>query len=726
MNRCGLLMPVVFAFAAAGVLVGPGSSAWAQAASSERITPNFRNTDISQIAEAVQMVTHKTIIMDPRVRAQVTIYASTPMSPEAFYETFLNILQVHGFMAAQQGDVVKVMPDVNERYMPGVDLPGRVSSTSDEIVTQVVQVKNVNAAQLVPVLRPLVPPQGDLTAYPQANILIISDRAANVSRIMRIVQRIDESNTSGVDVMPMQNASAVEVARIVGSLYQGQAQNEIGAAPLKIIADERSNSILLSGDDSQRLKAKALIADLDTPLANGGGDTKVVYLHYEDAKKLAPLLKQQITSIQQAQGGQGGGAAAQPGKQTDIWADEENNALVITAPPKTMRDIESIVDKLDIRRAQVLVEAIIVDVDLDKSAELGVNWALYSKGSTVPGATFLTPVGGASLVDLASTIINPTNLPSTGLVNGTTVALGRIAKNGISFAAMLRALQSDDDSNIIATPSAVTMDHQEATIKIAQEVPFITGQYTSGTTAAFGQVTPFQTVQREEVGTILKITPQINEGDSVILKIEIESSSVVPKDAGPQGAVDLTTNKRTVSTNVLIEDGGIIVIGGLISNEYDRNNTGVPFFSSIPLLGQLFKDRQGTLQKKDLMIFIRPQILRNGLDTQLQTDAKYNFMRNEQRAVSTREILPLVPGAKTSVLPILPPQQPREKRNAKPDPTDKSHPVIKPEAAAKPDPAVTPDPAANSPAPAKANAPSKPDAASQPGPQPSANPQGQP
>ena len=695
MNRCRFLMPLAFALAVAAVLAGPGSSAFAQATSSERITPNFRNTDISQIAEAVQMVTHKTIIMDPRVRAQVTIYASMPMTPDAFYETFLSILQVHGFVAVQQGNVVKVTPDVNARYMPGIELPENVSSSSDALVTQVMQVKNVSAAQLVPVLRPLMPPQSDLAAYPAANILVISDRAANVSRIMRIVQRIDESNTSGVDVMAMQNASAVEIARIVTSLNQGGGQGELGASPLKIVADERSNSILLSGDASQRLKTKALIADLDTPLTNGG-NTQVVYLHYEDAKKLGPLLKQQITGIAQGQGGGQGGAAAaaQAGRQTDIWADEVNNALVITAPPKEMREIKDIIDKLDIRRAQVLVDAIIVDVDLDKSAELGVNWAVFNQGGTIPGATFLTPVGGASLVDLAQAIINPQTLPTSGLVNGTTVAVGRLAKTGVSFAAMLRALSSDDDSNIIATPSAVTMDHQEATIKIAQEVPFVTGQYSNASTAVAGTVTPFQTIQREEVGTILKITPQINEGDSVVLKIDIESSSVVPKNAGPQGAVDLTTNKRTVSTNVLIEDGGIIVIGGLISNEYDRNATGVPFLSNIPILGQLFKDRQGTLQKKNLMIFIRPQILRNGLDTQLQTDAKYNFIRSQQNEVGSREILPLVPGSRSGVLPPAAPLPPHDNKGAKPDPAAKPDPTATPDAAAKPEAATNPDPAA--------------------------------
>lgn len=659
MNRCGLLTPLAFAFAVAAALVGPGSSALAQATSSERITPNFRNTDISQIAEAVQMVTHKTIIMDPRVRAQVTIYASTPMSPEAFYQTFLNILQVHAFIAVQQGDVVKVMPDVNERFMPGIDMPDHVSSSSDEIVTQVMQVKNVSAAQLVPVLRPLIPPQGDLTAYPQANILIISDRAANVNRIMRIVERIDQSNTSDVDVMPMQNASAEVVARIVNSIFQGQGQNELGTTPLKIVADERSNSILLSGDATGRLRAKAIIAHLDTPAAEGG-DTEVRPLYYEDAKKLAPLLKQQITGMEQAQGGaQGASTAAQPGRATEIWADEQNNALVITAPPKLMRDINSIVDRLDIRRAQVLVQAIIVDVDFDKATELGVNWAVYSQGSTIPGATFLTPVGGASLVDLADSIINPTNLPATGLVNGTTVALGRLAKTGVSFAAMLRALQSNDDSNIIATPSTVTMDHQEAKIEVAEEVPFVTGQYTNASTAVAGSVTPFQTIQNETVGTILKITPDITN-DNLILKIDIESSSVIPTSTlqaeGQSGStVNPTTQKRTVTTQVLIKDGETLVIGGLISNEYDRNATGVPLLSHIPLLGQLFQDRQGTLQKKDMMIFIKASILHDSRDAGLATDSEYQFIRKEQKAIGSKELIPLVPGANSSVLPA-PPQ----------------------------------------------------------------------
>ena len=631
----------------------------------ERITPNFKDADIGQIAEAVSMATHKNFILDPRVRAQVTMLSSTPMSPDAFYQTFLAILQVHGFIAVPAGNVIKILPDANERQMPGDDLPDRVSSTSDEIVTQVISVHNVSAAQLVPVLRPLIPQQGHLAAYPASNMLIISDRAGNVNRIMRIVERIDSTSNSDIEVMQMQNASATEVARVVNSLYQGQGTGEIGGMPLRLVADERSNSILVSGEASARLRAKALIAHLDTPLQRGGGDTQVRYLRYADAEKLAPKLKEQLTGFVQASAGAqapgGGSASAALEKTTSIWADPANNALVITAPPKLMHSINAVIDKLDIRRAQVLVQAIIVDVALDKSAELGVNWAVFSQeaGSTIPGATFLTPVGGASLVDLASAIQNPGNL-NPALETGTTVALGRIAKTGVSFAAMLRALRSDDNSNIVATPSALTMDHQEATIKVAEEVPFVTGQYTNASTAVAGNVSPFQTIQREEVGTILKLTPQINEGNAIILKIELESSSVIPKNAGPQGAVDLTTSKRTISTNVLIEDGGIIVLGGLISNELDRNTTQVPILGSIPLIGALFRDKQGTLTKKDLMIFIRPQILRDATDTAIETNSKYEFIRQEQKEVAGHGSFPEpLSGTGVPPLPPLPPPPPK-------------------------------------------------------------------
>lgn len=630
-----------------------------------RITLNFKDADINQIAEAVAMATHKTFILDPRVRAQVTMLSSTPVTPATFYQIFQSILQVHGAIAVPgAGGSIKIIPDTNQRFSPGVDdLPEHVSSSSDETVTQVIPVKNVSAQQLVTVLRPLVPTTANINALTTANMILITDHAANVSRIEKIVARLDQVSDSDVEVIPMQNASATEVARVLTGLYQGQAQAEPGVQPLKLVADDRTNSIILSGEPSARLRAKALIAHLDTP-QQGGGDTRVVYLKYADAEKLAPKLKEQLTGVAQAASGTGtGGAAATPtaqeSKNSQVWADTTNNALVITAPPKVMRQIMDIIDKLDIPKAQVLVEAIIVDVDISKSADLGVNWATWEEnnGQVIPGATFLSPVGGASLVDLADAITSNGSNINSSLETGGTLAIGRVNKNGLSFAAMLRALRSDSDTNIVATPEALTQDHQEATVKVVEEVPFVTGQYTSSSTVTNGTVTPFQTIQQIEVGTILKITPQINEGSKIALKIDVESSSVI---ATPSGASGITTSKREVTTNVLIEDGGIVVLGGLISNEYDRTKSQVPLLGDIPLLGELFKERTASQTKTNLMIFLRPQILHDATQMATETDSRYNFMREEQRQVGASEHLaiPLLPGVKSPVLPPMPPPPP--------------------------------------------------------------------
>src|ERR1700722_13123993 len=634
-----------------------GTAMAADAESTQRITPNFKDADITQIAEAVSAATGKNFIIDPRVRAQVTMLSSTPMSPDAFYQAFLSILQVHGFVALPAGKIIKIVPDANARQYPSNDLPDHVSSSSDEIVTQVIAVKSVNAAQLVPILRPLIPQYGHLAAYPASNILIISDRANNVNRIMRIIERIDQVGDADVEIVPLQNASATEVVRVINSLYQQQAATEGAASGFKLVADERSNSILLSGEKDSRLRIRVLIAHLDTPLQSGG-DTQVRYLQNADAEKIAAKLKEQISGASAAPtGGPPGGQtpASQSERGTIIWADPATNALVITATPKIMRNLMSVVDKLDIRRAQVLVEAIIVDVDLSKSASLGVSWAFFGQGNTaVPAGGFISPINGTSIVDLATLVANPTTALAGGatIPTGAIFGVGRVASSGVNFAAMLSAIRSDTNSNIVATPSAVTMDNQEATLKVASEVPFLTGQFTS-TGSANSSVTPFQTIQREEVGTILKITPQINEGGAaVMLKIDLESSSFVPKDAGPQGAVDLTTNKRTVSTRVLIEDGGIVVLGGLTSADYSRQETRVPGLGAIPLIGQLFKTRSGSSDRTDLMVFIRPKILRTDEQSEIETNNKYQYIREEQRKVtSEREYLPILPFVKQPELP---------------------------------------------------------------------------
>jgi general secretion pathway protein D len=425
---------------------------------------------------------------------------------------------------------------------------------------------------------------------------------------------------------------------------------------VKVVADERSNSVLISGEQEQRLRVRALVVHLDTPLESGG-DTRVRYLHYANAEKLAPKLKEQITGIAQAAGGAGApgqqaSSLAAAEKNAMVWADPTNNALVITAPPKVMRAVMDIIDKLDIRRPQVLVEAIIAEVNVDKSAELGVNWAAFSKGSNVPAGSFVSPVGGTSIVDLASAIQNPANA-STTLLQGTTIGIGRIAGTGVNFAATLRAIRGDTNTNVLSTPSTLTMDNQEAELKVAQEVPFVTGQFTNTTAVTGGAVNPFQTIQRQEVGTILKVTPTISaEGTALMLKISIESSSIGQK---PAGAVDLVTNKRTISTTVLIEDGGVVVLGGLIEDNSVRGEQRVPYLGNIPILGLLFKTRNATATKNNLIIFIRPKILRDEAQAAFETDLKYNYMMDQEKKLNEREAVPLLPGVTRGKLEPPPP-----------------------------------------------------------------------
>jgi general secretion pathway protein D len=623
------------------------------------ITPNYKDADLGQIIEAVSAVTGRNFIVDPRVRAQVTMLSSTPMSPAAFYEAFLSILQVHGFVAVPQGDVVKIIPDANARQVPANDLPSRVSATSDEIVTQVVAIRNVSAAQLVPILRPLIPQYGHLAAYPASNMLIISDRASNVNRIVRIIQRIDQTGDENIDVIPMQHASATEVVRIVNSLYAGAAAEGGGMPTVKMVADDRTNSVLVSGESSQRLRLKTLVTHLDTPL-EAGGDTQVRYLRYADAEKISQKLREQVQGITAA-ATPGGAAGAAPGasgggdRSVTIWAEPQTNALVVTAPPKVMRSVMSIVDRLDIRRAQVLVEAILVEMSAEKAMDLGVNWLVGDRdadGNLLPAAGFTQPVDGTGIGQIIQGILNPESI--TSLPSGLTVGLGQVVENGVSWAALIRAVGGQGNTNIIATPSIVTLDNEEAEIKIAKEIPIVTGSYTTTTGGTTGQIgNPFQTIQREEVGNILKITPQINEGDSVVLKISQEASSLAASSeqalAKEQG---LITNKRTITTKVLVEDGGIIVLGGLIQDELLESKSQVPFLGSIPLIGELFKTRSVDKVKTNLMVFIRPRILRDGTDAAIETNAKYNYIRDQQVDRNKGKV-PLMPGERQPTLPSL-------------------------------------------------------------------------
>ena len=580
-------------------------------------TPNFREADIRKIVEAVSEVTGKTFILDPRVSAKVTILSKTPLSADAFYEAFLSILEVHGYVAITTGAVIKIVPDASARQKP--TLLSTDGAGADDIVTQVVKVNNIGAAQLVPILRPLIPQYGHLAAHPGSNMLIISDRAQNLERMVSIIRRIDLSTDDEIEVVPLLHASSAEVVRVLTQLTQTPRADGMPVTT-SLIADARTNSILIGGDRNGRVRLRALIAHLDTPLEDGGS-TRVRYLRYADAEQLAGKLQTHFT----AQTTAGAAGAGNPQEQVSVWADLQTNAIVVNAPPKMMRSLMSIVDQLDIRRAQVLVEAIIVEVLADKVSDLGVTWAVEGSGSNAPIAITNFSGSGTNLINLIGAAQGGTIDPSAASVigEGLSVGVGRIVDNGVSFAAILHALQGDATTNIISTPTIVTTDNEEASINVGQEVPFVTGSFTNTGTAG-GAVNPFQTIQREQVGVKLTITPQINEGDAILLKISQEISSIAESATG---AADLITNQRTIDTTVIVEDGAILVLGGLIEDALRESTQKVPILGSIPLLGALFRNRSVDKVKTNLMIFIRPKILRDGAAATIATNAKYNFTR---------------------------------------------------------------------------------------------------
>ncbi len=593
---------------------------WAMPLLAQTITLNLKDADINALIGTVAEVTGKNFIVDPRVKGKVTVISSRPMDAEEVYQVFLSILKVHGFAAVPSGAVIKILPDVSAKQdsIPNVsdDAPGR----GDEMVTRVIQVDNVAAAQLVPILRPLVPQQGHLAAYPTTNVLIISDRAENASRLVSIIRRIDTVSDSEIEVIRLEYASAAEVVRILTAISRsrpGVGGKAAATAGQALVADERTNSVLLGGDRANRLRLRAIISHLDTPLESEG-NTKVIYLKYAKAADLVEVLqgvgKTQGEDIKQSK------AAVSIDKQLDIQADEATNALVLTAPPSLMRSLESVIRQLDIRRSQVLVDAIIAEVGERKAREIGVQWSIFDfSGNTTPvGGTNFNNTG-TNLVDIAQGVIDQ---QLVGLTPGMLFGAGKFDPGGTSFAAVVQALAADGDSNILSTPSLVTMDNEEAEIVVGQNVPFVTGSFSS-TGAASGSVDPFQTIQREDVGITLKIKPQINEGNAVIMQIEQEVSSI-SEDAQ---AADLITNKRSVKTKVLVRDGQVIVLGGLIEDRINESEQKVPLLGDIPYLGALFRSKSSNVEKINLMVFIHPTILRDRETADSYTASKYNYIR---------------------------------------------------------------------------------------------------
>lgn len=623
----------------AAVLLSVATLVWAQQPAA---TLNWKDADIRQVVEAVSAVTGKNFILDPRVTGRVTLLSPTPLGPDALYEAFLSILQVHGYVAVDSGDLIKIIPDATARQFPS-RMGTEGAAGPDDMATSVVQLRNVGATQLVPILRPLIPQYGHLVAHAGSNMLIISDRAANVSRMVSIIRRIDQASDEDIEVVPLLHASAAEIVRIMTALTQA-GRGDGSPVTTSLVADARTNSVLIGGDKNERLRLRTLIAHLDTPLEDGG-DTQVRYLRYADAEELSTKLQSHFSGqVQSAAAGQAGGAASN--NEISVWADTQTNAIVVNAPPKMMRALMQIVDKIDIRRAQVLVEAIIVEVIADKSNELGVTWAIEGTGSNTPIAVTNFPGSMNGVVQLGAAAGGGATDPSSLIDAGITIGVGRLSDSGVSFAAILSALEGNADTNIISTPSIVTTDNEEATLNVGQEVPFVTGSY-SNTGSVGGAVNPFQTIQREQIGVKLAITPQINEGNSMVLDISQEISSLA-QSAGE--AVDLITNQRIVETTVIVEDGEILVLGGLLEDVLRESNQSVPILGNIPLLGNLFRSRKTEKVKTNLMIFIRPTILRDTATIATETNQKYNMMRDVMRANQSSDIA-LMPGEDRFTLP---------------------------------------------------------------------------
>jgi len=618
----------------------------------ETVTLNLKDADIGALISTVAEVTNRNFIIDPRVKGKVTVISSRAMDSDEVYQVFLSILKVHGFAAVPSGEVIKIVPDVNAKQdgipMASDNAPGK----GDQMVTRVVQVDNVAAAQLVPILRPLVPQQGHLAAYPTTNVLIISDRARNVDRLLTIIRRIDQVSDSEIEIITLQHASATEVVRVLNSLNRaGPAAGKAPAAARQqvLVADERTNSVLLGGDRSTRLRMRAIISHLDTPL-EAGGNTDVVYLHYAEATEIVDTLLGVGKIEEQEKTQQGKGAAARSSRGSfDIQADEATNALVITAPPDIMRTLKRVISQLDIRRAQVLVEAIIAEVGEDTARDLGVQWIFAGDTSNNRG-----PIGvinysnsGSPIADIANAAIAAdTGGTVPTLLDGALVGFGRFGSNSFNYAAVLNALASDTNSNILSTPTLVTLDNEEAEIVIGENVPFVTGSF-SNTGATSGATNPFQTIQREDVGLTLKIKPQINEGDAMRLEIEQEVSSIADSVAG---AADIVTNKRSIKTNVMVDDGQVVVLGGLIEETINESVQKVPLLGDIPYLGALFRSKTSDVRKTNLMVFIHPVILRDADTMNSYTNAKYNDIRVIQME-QNNDGVNMMPGKQQPVLP---------------------------------------------------------------------------
>ena len=631
-------------------------------AHADQITLNLKDADIRALISTVSKFTGKNFIIDPRVKAKVTVVSTNTMSPEEVYEVFLSVLQVHGFAAVRTGTVIKIVPEVNAKQGPLPLNAGKYSKDGDSLITKIVRLDHVPAAQLVPILRPLVPQQGHLAAYAPTNTLILTDHVGNIQRLMKIIAGVDKPDSDELEIIQLKHASASELVRIVNSLYQSAGKAE--TQKITMAADDRTNSILITGDRGTRMKAKTTIMHLDTPLEDGG-NTQVIYLKYAKAENLVSILSGIQDSASTAQPGKTTPALAAARKTASAFAqnaiiqsDEETNALIITADPNTLRSLKAVIRQLDIRRAQVLIEAIVAEITESKDKDLGVGIAADGSQSTSQNFPLgLSNFGGLGDI-LAAAGGATTTIPS--LSPGLSLGIGGTNSSGTRYALLLRALATDQSTNILSTPSIMTLDNEEAEIIVGQNVPFVTGSFTTGTDSSSN---PFQTIERQDVGLTLKVTPQVNEGDTIKLDIEQETSSVIPGSE----VSGITTRKRSIKTSVLVDDGGILILGGLIEENVTETESKVPLLGDIPLLGWLFQSSSSAKSKQNLMVFLRPSILRDEADAAFVTSEKYNLLRSQQSLPAEDRLDKL--DDEPPLLPVVAPKL-IDKGQVKTDPTE--------------------------------------------------------
>jgi general secretion pathway protein D len=594
---------------------------------------NFNDTDIQEVIKSIAGLTGKTFIIDPKVRGPIKVINSKPLNAKELYELFLASLDVHGFTAVESGNIVRIVMNRDARNLP-IPTENNVTSKDDLYITQVIPLKNTSAAKILAALRPLVPQYGHLTTYEPSNALIITDTRANVARMNELVVQLDKIGVTHTDVIPLRYANSADVVAMLTQLEKPDPNRGMTTSPPVIVADKRTNAVVISGDDLTRQRLKLLVDDLDRPQSKNS-NVRVEYLQYAKAEDVAKVLSGMIQSLGQGKAAEGAPANASP---PAVQADEATNSVLITADVDTMDTMLSIIDSLDIRRAQVLVEAIIVEITGNNAKEIGIEWMYQADDAGFGGFTSggaLGTVAGPALNILESPDDNTALAALAGGINtvkSPVFGVGRLGKE-IDFLSVLKLLQTTESTNILSTPSLLTTDNSEASILVGQQVPFVTGSYsganTGGTTGGVNSfASPFNTVNREDVGIKLQVTPHINEGDSMVLDIEQEISSVIGNTQNsPNGP---TTSKREIKTQILAGDGQTVVLGGLIEDQVNKGDQRVPVLGSIPVLGHLFRSQSASKRKTNLLIFLRPTIIRTNEVLTGATAEKYRTIRNEQ------------------------------------------------------------------------------------------------